>query len=462
MTASPIDTNADMVPTQESGPSPLPRGPHQLSPEDVQDNQRARLIDAFLELVGLQGYAATSVADVVQRSGVSRRSFYELFPNRAELLRMAFEVSSASMLEQAEASLERSGSGAAARLEALMRPLCRVAHERPGALALWSVEIAADSEGPRLRGALMDRYAELIQGCMSAGGEPLMPYSLAVTLAGALHREIDATARDTRTRVTPELPSRLAQWASCYYPLPPGLQLESAQPIGLDRSGLIGGRAPGTLTPLPDSYVPRIGGASSGFRAHANRERILDAVAQITAESGSAALGGQAILDRAEVPENFFRAEFKNATGAFIAALELGHMKGQAVVERARAEAPSWREGVQAAVHALLDFFASEPYFTRLAFIDAPFAWPASAHRAHEHAAAYARLMFSGAPRRRRPVPLAPALTSHALIELVFRATVNDRLDELPRAAAEATYLALAPFVGGAEAGEAASAAVSS
>jgi len=443
MTASPIDTDADPTPTRDTGPSPLPRGPHHLSAEE--------------ELVGLQGYPATSVADVVQRSGVSRRTFYELFPNRAELLRSAFEVSAASMLEQVEASFGRSRNGTA-RLEALMRPLCRAAQERPGALALWSVEIAADSEGRRLRGALMDRYAELIQSCTSAGGEPLVPHSLAVTLAGALHREIDATARDTRTSLSPDLPSRLAHWASCYHPLPAGLELELAQPGGLEGKLLIGGRAPGTLAPRPDSYVPRIGGASSGFRAHANRERILDAVTQITAESGSAALGGQAILERAEVPENFFRAEFKNARGAFMAALELGHMKGQAILERARADAPSWREGVQAAVHALLDFFASEPYFARLAFIDAPFAWPATAHRASEHAAAYARVMFSGAPRQRRPVALAAALSSHALIELVFRAAVNDRLDELPRAGAEATYLALAPFVGVTVAGEAASA----
>ena len=81
------------------------------------------------------------------------------------------------------------------------------------------------------------------------------------------------------------------------------------------------GRAPGTLTPPADDHVPRIGGASSGFRAHANRERLVDAVTQVTAESGSAALAAQAILERAEVPENVFRAEFKNVRGAFLAAL---------------------------------------------------------------------------------------------------------------------------------------------
>jgi hypothetical protein len=276
-----------------------------------------------------------------------------------------------------------------------------------------------------------------------------------VTLAGALHRDIDATARDTRTRISPDLPSRLARWAACYYPLPQGLDLDPAQPGPLAASDrLLGGRAPGTLTPLADGYLPRIGSASSGFRAHANRERILDAVAQITAESGAAALGGQAILERAEVPENFFRAEFKNAKGAFVAALELGHLKCQAAVERAHEEASSWREGVGAGVRAMLEFFASEPSFTRLALVDAPFAWPASGRRSAEHAAVYARLLFSGAPRHRRPIALAPEVTIQALIEMVFRAAANDRLGELPDAAPEAIYLALAPFIDAREAAE--------
>jgi AcrR family transcriptional regulator len=458
MALSPPD--ADITPARERVQPSLPRGPHQLTAEDVLDNQRSRLIEALVDLIGLQGYPATSVADVVALSGVSRRSFYELFPNRAEILKSAFEESSASMLEQVHASCERPTRGMVSRLEALLRPLCRCAHEQPGAVALWTVEIAADPEGSRMRGELMDQYAELIEGVVETESDPPPPYSLAVNLAGALHREIDSTARDTRTSISLDLPSRLARWAACYFPLPQALVFETAEPgPRAEPDRLLGGRAPGTLTPIADGYLPRIGSASSGFRAHANRERILDAVAQITAESGSATLGAQAILERAEVPENFFRAEFKNAKGAFLAALELGHLKCQAAVERARAEKSSWREGVSAAVQALLEFFASETSFARLALVDAPFAWPASSRRSSEHLAVYARLMFSGAPRQRRPIALAPEVTTQALIELVFRAATNERLPQLIDAAPEAVYLALAPFLGIDDAAEAAQAA---
>ncbi len=443
----------------EGTPARLPHGPHQLSAEEVSANQRTRLIDALVELVGLQGYTGTSVTDVLERAGISRRSFYELFSNRAQLLKAAFEVSAASILERVEASSERSGAGGARQLEALMRPLCSSAQEEPGTIALWSVEIAADPDGYRLRDGLMNRYAELIQGALGTNGHPPMRRSLAATLAGAMHRTIDATMRDTRADVLPDLPSLLARWASSYHPLPADLELAPARPWrSIEPDGLIGGRAPGTLTSAPEAYVPRIGKSSSGFRAHANRERILDAVAQITAESGFAALGGQAILARAKVPENVFRGEFKNARGAFVAALELGHMKGQAVVERTRAETSSWSEGVRYAVHGLLEFFASEPCFTRLAFIDAPLAWPMTAARANEQATIYARLMFEGAPQRRRPGPIADVAITHGLIELAYRYAATNRVGELPRAAAEATYLALAPFIGVDEAAETAAA----
>jgi hypothetical protein len=88
-------------------------------------------------------------------------------------------------------------------------------------------------------------------------------------------------------------------------------------------------------------------------------------------------------------------------------AVEIGHLKGQALVERARSSTRDWRTGVSHAIHALLEFLASEPYFTRLAFVDAPLAGPEMTRRTHEHAGAYARLLLDGAPQRRRP-PRSP------------------------------------------------------
>ena len=67
-----------------AGPAPerLPRHPHRLSREDVARSQRGRILRAVAESMAEKGYAATSVADVIARAGVSRSTFYELYDGK--------------------------------------------------------------------------------------------------------------------------------------------------------------------------------------------------------------------------------------------------------------------------------------------------------------------------------------------------------------------------------------------
>ncbi|MGH2727631.1 MAG: TetR/AcrR family transcriptional regulator [Actinomycetota bacterium] len=63
---------------------PLPRGRHRLSPEEVRASQRERLLRAMLECVSRDGYADTTVPEVVAAARVSRNAFYELFADKTE------------------------------------------------------------------------------------------------------------------------------------------------------------------------------------------------------------------------------------------------------------------------------------------------------------------------------------------------------------------------------------------
>ena len=67
-----------------AGPAPqrLPRHPHRLSRDDVARSQRGRILRAVAESVAAKGYAATSVAEVIARAGVSRSTFYELYDGK--------------------------------------------------------------------------------------------------------------------------------------------------------------------------------------------------------------------------------------------------------------------------------------------------------------------------------------------------------------------------------------------
>jgi hypothetical protein len=124
---------------------------------------------------------------------------------------------------------------------------------------------------------------------------------------------------------------QLARWTRSYDPLPAGFELERRPPRAwsLD-DGLLGGRAPGTLTLAPNGYAPA-GRQSKSFVAHHNREKILDAVAQLISEHGYVPLTAEAIADRADISERAFLAHFKNKDDAFATAIDLGHMKAMAI-----------------------------------------------------------------------------------------------------------------------------------
>ncbi|MFI1917269.1 TetR/AcrR family transcriptional regulator [Nocardia sp. NPDC020380] len=70
----------------------LPRGPHRLSRDEVAQSQRGRLYVAALDAVAEHGYQALTVADLVTRAKISRRTFYELFDSKDACFAAAFEV----------------------------------------------------------------------------------------------------------------------------------------------------------------------------------------------------------------------------------------------------------------------------------------------------------------------------------------------------------------------------------
>ncbi|GAA0337132.1 TetR/AcrR family transcriptional regulator [Actinoallomurus spadix] len=76
----------------DSSPRRLPRGRYALAREEVERIQRSRLCAAMAEVMAEKGYVATSVADVLRRSGVSRQSFYQVFDSKIDCFMAAFDT----------------------------------------------------------------------------------------------------------------------------------------------------------------------------------------------------------------------------------------------------------------------------------------------------------------------------------------------------------------------------------
>ncbi|MDB5977897.1 MAG: TetR family transcriptional regulator [Nevskia sp.] len=86
--------------TKEWLGEPLPRGRHGLGAAAVRTSQRARLHHAMLDLVSRQGYAATTVPQVVASARVSRNAFYEFFADKEACFLAACEEDAGRLMQE--------------------------------------------------------------------------------------------------------------------------------------------------------------------------------------------------------------------------------------------------------------------------------------------------------------------------------------------------------------------------
>lgn len=105
-----------------AGPTRLPRGRHGLTREAVADDQRRRITSAMAEVMAEHGYAATSVAAVIARAGVSRETFYQQFRSKLDCFLASFDAAAETLFGPLGTALERAaergqGSGPADRLD---------------------------------------------------------------------------------------------------------------------------------------------------------------------------------------------------------------------------------------------------------------------------------------------------------------------------------------------------------
>jgi AcrR family transcriptional regulator len=82
-----------------------------LTREQVTASQRSRLLEAIVEVVSEKGYAATTVGDVVERAGVSRRTFYEQFPDKEACFLAAYDTGVQVMLARMHEAVSRLRDG---------------------------------------------------------------------------------------------------------------------------------------------------------------------------------------------------------------------------------------------------------------------------------------------------------------------------------------------------------------
>ncbi len=151
------------TPRLRPGPNGLPRG-------QVTEIQRSRMLTAAVQAVEEVGYARMTVAQVIGRAKVSRKTFYDVFVDREDCFLAAFDqaISQARALVIESYALE---SGWREGLRASLARLLTFMDEEPGLAKLCVVEaLSAGARVLKSRANVLDELAEVVDRGRSVGG----------------------------------------------------------------------------------------------------------------------------------------------------------------------------------------------------------------------------------------------------------------------------------------------------
>jgi AcrR family transcriptional regulator len=416
------------------------------------------------ETIAEDGYSSTTVADVVTRAGVSRKTFYQYFAGKRECLLATYDAIVADYMA-AVANALRTGGNPSQRAEAGLTALFERAAADPVAARLVTVEVAgAGEEGVARREKLISMFEGLLRESLALAPRPgTIANPILRAIVGGVARVMYTHVQSGEQTDLPRLVEDLVRWATSYA-IPAAMSdLRDPKPNRPGTpDGPWGGRAPGTLSlgaaaERTGGPASRERGVSRSFLVHSRRERILDAVANLTAERGYAAVTVEGIAHEAGVSVAVFHEQFSGREDAFLVAYEVGHAKGTAIVERAFLAEASWRAAVRAGISALFDFLAAEPSFAHLALVDALIATRRSAERSRRGVGSYAQMLLPGLEQARngsRPPAVTIEAITGGIFELCSSYARRGRIAELSELVPRTTYFALAPFIGADEAAQ--------
>jgi AcrR family transcriptional regulator len=386
-------------------------------PEEVARNQRERLFGAVVAVVSEKGYEATTVADLLALSGVSRSAFYRHFTGKADCLVAAVSELLDPALEALE-PLDETGDRRDARqvFEGFLRLVC----SQPAASRVCFVELhAAGEQGEQVA----DRAVEVLGAAIGdifpgdrGDRDPVLIQALIGGLRKVIHTRVVRGEEDRLLPLAPDL------WRWIEGVVPPPDTLES----------------------------PRRQRPASGptFRGYTPGERIAGAVAAVLAESDYAGTTTDAIAARASISLSTFYAHFSDKQDAVLAALELSGAQITALAVPAARRAGDWQRGVRVLYEAICAYFAAEPAMARLDLVGVYGSGPRACRRRDHVIDSLTEMLAPGFVEN----PGAPAISAEAIAATVYSLMREQLRREGPESLGAvvplATYVTLVGFVG--------------
>lgn len=438
--------DAPLVAGPTRPPRRLPRGRRKagsLSSEQVAVHQRLRLYEAMIESAATQGYAATRMRDLSRVAAVGTRQLYKLFPGKDAYFLATYDHVVRCAVQRIAAAYAVEGDWRE-RLRRAFLEYAAVVVEQPNAARLVLVDVLGMGAGSAEFGHT--EHARAVVGRMERTRgefERMIHASFSDAPDGVILPPlvvkgiVCGVERITRQRLLvggiedlPGLADELLEWALSY-------------------------RSP-ALARLPGRSTPQARRAPYRARARERnpRARILRATANLAASNGYTTLTTGRIIEQADVSLTIFEATFPSIEQCFLSALERLGLEALVCAATAAKGAQDRVAGVREGIAALMDRVADDPVLRRVAFVEVFAVGPAGIDRREALLHRFSALFTDTLPADVRASELVIEAIVGAIWGLVHHHVVHGAAHRLPDLAHEATYLALAPLIGAAQAVE--------
>jgi AcrR family transcriptional regulator len=372
--------------------------------ERVYSPERARIIEALIEVAAEHGYAGTTVEMILERADVDRASFEHHFRGRYDCFISAWQEINEECMEEILAAFH-SAVDWPDRLRAVARGLVEAMRRDPERAA-FAIEVLAAGNAARARRDMTMRViASLIDAGRREMDDPnMVSHTTAEALAGSAYGQIYAKVARGRLDELPSLVPQLMAAAVMPY-LGHAAAMEE-----LSRGPALTSLAPDTAScPVlgPDGYPPELSRLPAGrhglprrFVARNQRERLIAGIADAVAEHGYAGATIAQIARHAAVSRRTFYEHFESKEECFVAAYEAVMEELRERVGHGFEQADDWAGGIRTGIAEMLRFLAAEPAMARLCMVEAPAAGPVVVKRYDAAIKSFAPYFRAGRARR--------------------------------------------------------------
>jgi AcrR family transcriptional regulator len=207
-----------------------------------------------------------------------------------------------------------------------------------------------------------------------------------------------------------------------------------------------------TASRRPDQLPAGRHGLDREYVIENQRDRILTAIAQASADLGYPKVAVEDIIKRAGVSRRTFYDHFSSKDEPFLAAYDRAADKLLTELNVAAAGAESFVEGVRDCLEAFLRVISEDPMTAHMCIVEVLAAGPEALERRNATMRAIAELIDEGA-KRDPTTRKAPRLVSETIVggiyEVVYARVLRREFDAIPDLLPDLTYSALLPYVGG-------------